>query len=70
MRFTSYYLITMICKEKQLTQTPTLQDSYRHEHYDFYAPISKDLGAYSFWPLRLFVCLSAKTLTLAISFEW
>ena len=31
----------------------------------------KDSGAYSFRPVHLFVCLSeAKTLTLAITFEW
>jgi hypothetical protein len=33
----------------------------------FYAPISKDRGHIVF---GLSVCLSAKTLTLAISFEW
>jgi hypothetical protein len=33
----------------------------------FYAPVSKDWGHIVF---GLSVCLSAKTLTLAISFEW
>ena len=27
-------------------------------------------GAYRFWPVRLSVSLSAKTFTLAISFDW
>ena len=35
----------------------------------FYAPTSIDQG-HSFWPARVSVCLSAKTLTLAISFNW
>ena len=33
----------------------------------FYGPGS---GAYSFWPVRLSFCLSAKAFTLAIAFEW
>jgi hypothetical protein len=36
-----------------------------------YAPVSKEQGKLVFWPICLpSVCLSAKTLTLAISFEW
>jgi hypothetical protein len=35
----------------------------------FLCPRIERSGAYSFWPVRLFVCLSAKTLTLAISFD-
>ena len=39
--------------------------------YFFYAPASKDWGHnYSFWPICLTVGSSAKTLTLAISFDW
>jgi hypothetical protein len=41
------------------------------EKIRFYAHVSKDWGHIVFGlSIRLSVCLSAKTLTLAISFEW
>ena len=51
-----------------------LTRSYR----PFLCPCIDRLGAYSFWPVHLcvcvsvclFVCLSAKTFTLSISFDW
>ena len=45
-------------------------NSQRNEAEFFLYPGIDRSGAYSFWPVCLSVCLSAKTFTLAIAFEW